>query len=109
MDTHMQRQMRYANTRNLACAAGEGQKYSDGHARARTVTNRPRAHSKSISSENTRKHTLGHATHTNEHAEDISINILSGLNSNANICGHCCDELREHFTQKSQRHPIITE
>lgn len=53
---------------------------------------------KSILSENTRKHTLGHATHMNEHAEDISINILSSLNSNANICGHCCDELREHFT-----------
>lgn len=60
-------------------------------------------------SENTRKHTLRHATHMNEHAEDISISILSSLNSNANICGHCCDELREHFTQKPQRHPIITE
>jgi len=66
-DTHT-RQMRYANTLRLKCATAEGQKHSDTH------TNR---YPHTLLSEN---------THFNEHTEDICINILSSLNSNANIC-----------------------
>lgn len=49
----------------------------------------------------TQKHALHEHTltaHMNEHTEDICINILSRLNSNANICARRCDGHRQHFT-----------
>lgn len=96
--THTHGQMYYANTLRLTCATAEGQKHSETHSHTHThrhthTSRRPNT-LKSFSSDKT--HTWA-STHMNEHTEDICINILSHLNSNANICAQHCDHCTDSF------------